>query len=82
MLGVERLLAKIQNEMETEYNNFVQRLSDFVNQEIAQFGHRLMLIEGTSQNIQNTGTQVRGIAEAMLDRVEKVEQSMESVRSS
>ena len=36
--GVERLMAKNQNEMEIEYNNFVQRLSNFVNQEITQLG--------------------------------------------
>ena len=75
-------MAKNQNEMETDYNNFVQRLSDFVNQEITQFRHRFMLLEGTSQNIQNTSTQVREIAQAMSERVDKVEQKMKSVRSS
>ena len=44
---VERLMAENQNEMEAVYNNFLQRLSDFVNQEIAQFGRRLTLLEGT-----------------------------------
>ena len=82
LLGVERIMARNQNEMETEYNNFVRELSDFVNQEITQFGRRLTLIEGTSQNVQNTSSQVREIAQAMSKRVDKVEQQMESVCSS
>ena len=69
------------NEMETEYNNFVQRLSDFVNQEIAQFGHRLTLLEGTSRNIQNIDTQVPKITQAMSGRMDKVEQQMEPIHS-
>ena len=74
-------MAKNQNEMETAYNNFVQWLSDFVNQDITQFGCKLTLLEGTSQNIQNTGTQAREIAQAMAERVDKVDHQMESVRS-
>ena len=65
--------------METEYNNFVQQLSDFVNQEVTQFRCRLMLLDGTSQNIQNTSIQVHEVAQAMSERVDKVEQEMESV---
>ena len=79
--GVERVLAKNQNEIKTEYNNFVQRLSVFANQEITQFRHKLMLLGGTSQNIQNTSIQVREIAQDMSERVDKVEQQMESIYS-
>ena len=62
-------------------NNFVQQLSNFVNQEISSFGCRFRLLEGTLQNIQNTNTQVREIAQAMSERVDKVEEKMESIRS-
>ena len=54
--GVEHLMTRTQNEMETEYNSFIQWLSNFMNQEISQFEYKLMLLEGTSQKIQNTDT--------------------------
>ena len=41
LFGVERLLAKNQVEMKTEYKFFVQWLFEFVNQEITQFVHKL-----------------------------------------
>ena len=45
---VERQVARNQQVMANEYDQFVQKLSDFVNQEFSQFGQRLTLLEGTS----------------------------------
>ena len=70
---VERQVAKNQQVMANEYDQFVQKLSDFVNQEFSQFGQRLTLLEGTSQNIQDIGTQAREVSQAMIERVDKVE---------
>ena len=72
--GVERLMARNQSEMETKYNNFVQRLSDFVNHEISNFGHRLALLEAPMGTMQNTCTQVRKTTQTMSKRMDKVEQ--------
>ena len=56
--GVERLTDKNQNEMETEYNNFVKWLFGFVNQEIPNFEYKLVLFEVPMEAMQNTCTQV------------------------
>ena len=45
---VERQVGKNQQVLANEYDQFVQKLSDFVNQEFSQFGQRLTLLEGTS----------------------------------
>ena len=74
-------MAKNQHEMETEYNNFVQQLSDFVNQEITQFGHKLTLLERTSQNIQNIGSQIHEIAQATSRRMDLLGQQLGSICS-
>ena len=80
---VERLVAKNQNEMETELNSFVQYLSDFVNQNISKFGHRhrLTLLEARMATIQNTCTQVRETTQVMSGWMDKVAQQLVFVRS-
>ena len=71
----------LQQVMANEYDQFVQKLSDLVNQECSQFGRRLTLLEGTSQNIQDIGTQTREVSQAMIEWVDKVERQMMSIRS-
>ena len=66
--------------MEDEFNQFIEKVSDFVNQEISQFRQRLTLLEGSSQQIQSTEAQVREIAQAMIEKVDKVEHLLESTR--
>ena len=78
---VEQQVARNQQVMANEYDQFVQKLSDFVNQEFSQFGQRLTLLEGTSQKIQDIGTQAREVSQAMVERVDKVEEQMMSIRS-
>ena len=46
---VERQVARNQQVMANEYDQFVQKLSNFVNQEFSQFRQRLTLLAGTSQ---------------------------------
>ena len=53
--------------------NLCKNLPDFVNQEFRKFGQRLTLVEGTSQKIQDIGTQAREVSYAMVERVDKVE---------
>ena len=77
---MERRLTSYQQLMENEYDRFTKRLSDFINREISQFGQRLTLLEGTSQNIQDIGTQAREVSQAMSERVDKVENQLESIR--
>ena len=74
-------MARNQQVMANEYDQFVQKLSDFVNQEFSQVGQRLTLLEGTSQKIQDIGTQAREVSQAMVERVNKVEGQMMSIRS-
>ena len=45
---VELQVDRNQQVIANEYDQFVQKLSDFVNQEFSQFGQRLTLLEGTS----------------------------------
>ena len=59
--------------MANEFDRFIERLSDFINQEIHQFGQRLALLEGTSQTSQDIGTQAH--------EVSKVEGQIMTVRS-
>ena len=59
----------------------MQKLSDFVNQEFSHFGQRLKLLEGTSQKIQDMGTQAHEVSQAMVERVDKVEGQIISIRS-
>ena len=78
---VERQVARNQQVMANEYDQFVQKLSDFVNQEFSQFGQRLTLLEGTSQKIQDNGTQACEVSQTMVERVNKVEEQTTSIRS-
>ena len=55
LLEVERQVTRNQQIMANEYDQFVQKLSDFVNQEFRQFGQRLTLLEGNAQKIQDIG---------------------------
>ena len=59
---VEQRVAHGQQEMANEFDRFTERLSDFINWEIHQFGQRLTLLEGTSQTSQNIGTQAREVS--------------------
>ena len=74
-------MARNQQVMANEYNQFVQKLFDFVNQEFSQFRQRLTLLEGTSRKIQGIGTQAREVSQAMVERVDKVEGQMMAIRS-
>ena len=78
---MEHRLTSYQQRMENKYDQFTQWLSDFINQEISQFGQRLTLLEGTSQNIQDIGTQAREVSQAMSEQVDKVGNHLESIRS-
>ena len=49
LFEVEQKVANCQQEMVNEFDRFTQRLSDFANQEIQQFGQRLTLLKGNSQ---------------------------------
>ena len=59
----------------------MQRLSDFINWEIHQFGQRLTLFEGTSQSSQDIGTQACEVSQAMVEQVDKVEEQIVTMRS-
>ena len=59
---VEQRMANCQQEMANEFDGFTERLSDFINWEIHQFGQRLTLLEGTSQTSQDIGTQAREVS--------------------
>ena len=48
--------------LQVEYDQFVQKLSNFVNQEFSQFGQRLTMLERISQKIQDIGTQARQVS--------------------
>ena len=74
-------MANGQQEMAEEFDRFTLRLSDFTNQEIQQFGQRLMLLEGTTQTSQDIGTQAREVSQATVERVDKVEGQIMIVRS-
>ena len=74
-------MANCQQEMADEFDRFTQRLSDFINWEIHQLGQRLTLLEGTSQTSQDIGTQAREVSQAMVERVDKVEGQIMTVRS-
>ena len=67
---MERLLANNSEEVDTEYNNFIQQLSDFVNQEISNFGHRFTLLEETLGSVQNVISQVRGASQTISERMD------------
>ena len=56
MPEMEQKCANYQQVMEDEFVQFTERVSDFINQEISQFGWRLTLLEGNSQEIQDIGT--------------------------
>ena len=47
----------------------------------SQFGQRLTLLEGTSQTNQDIGTQAREVSQAMVERVDKVEGQIMTIRS-
>ena len=66
-------VANGQQDMVDEFDRFTQRLSDFINREIHQFGQRLTWREGTSQTSQDIGTQAREVSQAMVERVDKME---------
>ena len=68
-----------QQVMITEYDQSVQRLSTFVNQEISRFKQCLTLFEGTPSQIQNTETEIHEVPQAMTERVDKVEPQIESI---
>ena len=74
-------MAHGQQEMANEFDRFTERLSDFINREIHQFGQRLTLLEGTSQTSQDIGIQAREVSQAMVERVDKVEGQIMTVRS-
>ena len=58
-----------------------QRLSDFINRDLHQFGQRLTLLEGTSQTSQDIGTQACEVSQAMVEQVDKVEGQIMTIRS-
>ena len=74
-------MANWRQEMANEFDRFTQRLSDFINWEIYQFGQRLTLLKGTSQTNRDIGTQAREASQAMVERVDKVEGQIMTVRS-
>ena len=74
-------MARNQQIMANEYDQFVQKLSDFVNQEFRKFGQRLTLLEGNAQKIQDIGAQAREVPQAMTERVDKVEGQMMLMQS-
>ena len=65
-------MAGNQQVMGNEYDQYVQKLSNFVNQEFSQFGERLTLLEGTSKKTQDIGTQACEVSQAMVERVDKM----------
>ena len=81
LFEVEQSVANCQQEMANEFDRFTQRLSDFINQEIHQFGQRLTLLEGSSQTSQDIGTQAREVSQAMVERVDKVEGQIMTIHS-
>ena len=58
---MEQRMANCQQEMANEFDRFTERLSDFINGEIHQFGQRLTLLEGTSHTSKDIGTQAREV---------------------
>ena len=61
-LVVQRSLVTNQEEMKEEYANFVQMLSDYVNQEIANFKHNVVLLGDSVRDIRVYMTQVCEVA--------------------
>ena len=77
----EQRMVNCQQEMANEFDRFTERLSDFINREIHQFGQRLTLLEGASQTSQDISSQAREVSQAMVERVDKVEEQIITVRS-
>ena len=53
---VEQRLANLLQLMGNEYDQSTQRLFDFIDQKVRQFGQQLMLPEGTTWQMQSTAT--------------------------
>ena len=64
--------------MEDEFNQFTGKVSDFINQEIRHFKQWHTSLEGETQQMQSAEAQVREVAQAMIERVDKVEYFVES----
>ena len=58
LFRMQCLLATNQKEMNQENTNFAPQLSDYVNQEITEFGHNITSPRETTQNIQTNMTQI------------------------
>ena len=67
--------------MADEFDRFTERLSDFIDREIHQFGQRLTVLEGTSYTSQDIGTQAHEVSQAMVERVDMVEGQITTIRS-
>ena len=78
---VEQRVANCQQEMANAFDRFTKRLSDFINREIHQFGQRFTLLEGTLQTNQDIGTQTDEVSQAMVERMDKAEGQIMTVRS-
>ena len=72
--GVEHRLAKSQEMWESEYNIFIPELCTFLNKEISEFQHSILLMGEST-------TQLEGTVQATSQRMDRIQNEVTSIRS-
>ena len=71
--GLERLLAKNQEIWETEYNEFINELSTFVNKKFNQFQRSIIPMGESISEFYIYSTHVRKSTQATSQRIDRVQ---------
>ena len=73
VLGVERQLATAQEMWESEYNKFIAELSNFVNKEIDDFRHSIVVMSDSLRDLRIFNTHNRESVQATSQWMERVQ---------
>ena len=79
--GVERRLARTQEMWEAKYNKFIAELSSFVNKEINDFQHSIVVMSDSLRELSISNTHYRECAQATSQWMDRVQNQMTSIRS-
>ena len=81
VLGVEHRLATTQETWESEYNKFISELTNFVNKEIDDFRHSIVVMSDSLNDLRIFNTHNRESVQATSQWMESIQNQVTSIRS-
>ena len=79
--GVEHRLATAQEMWESEHNQFITELSNFVNKEIDDFRRSIVVMSDSIRDLRISNTHYHESTQATSQRMDRVQNQVTSIRS-